>query len=355
MTNKKDDSSKMHFMTNLSPDQSPPARNATGKIDGMSKTTFHVLYDGPALVNHEMNVNDLAPALLALGEVIEAANDALNGPKRAKVSLNVKASFRTGCFGIELDVAQTFLQHVGSLFGALPTITAQDLLKWLGLLWDNGDKAIAYGGGLLFLLKRLKGAPIEHATKLESGNVRIIIEGEPHEFAAEVIELYRSTKLRKALNDVMAPLDRDGIDEFAVTDKPQSKRFVSVQKFERDYFVAPSAVIEELDTTETETNLQLVSISFRQDNKWRFSEGDQPFYANIVDQAFLERVQENESFSAGDRLKVKLRRSQRLVDGVLKVDCEIVEVLDHQKGFSQIPIQFDDEPPPPSSRSKFKP
>lgn len=312
----------------------------------MSKAAFHILYDGPALVNHEMNVNDLAPALLALGDVIEAANDALNGPKRARVSLNVKASFKTGCFGIELDVAQTLLQQVGALFSAAQAVTAADLLRWLGFAWENGDKAMVYGGGLLWLLKKTKGKPIEHATRLESGNVRITIDGEPHEIEAEVIELYRNTKLRKALDDVLKPLDREGIDEFAITDRPQSERFFSIKGEERIYFSAPEAVVEELPSTEVETNLQLVNIAFRQDNKWRFSEGDQPFYANILDSTFLERVQENESFSAGDRLRVKLRRTQRMVDGALKVDYEIIEVLDHQRGISQIPIQFDEELPP---------
>src|SRR5690606_17504160 len=124
---------------------------------------------GPALAHNEMNVNDLAPALLALGDVIEAANDTLNGPKRARVALNVKASFKTGCFGIELDVAQTLLQQVGALFSAAQTVTAQDLLRWLGFAWDNGDKAFVYGCGLMWLLKQLKGKPIEHATRLESG------------------------------------------------------------------------------------------------------------------------------------------------------------------------------------------
>ncbi|AZV93566.1 hypothetical protein CBF45_07410 [Bordetella sp. J329] len=319
----------------------------------MSKAAFHILYDGPALVNHEMNVNDLAPALLALGDVIEAANDALNGTKRARVSLNVKASFKTGCFGIELDVAQTLMQQVGALFSAAQAVTAKDLLRWLGFAWENGDKAMVYGGGLLWLLKKMRGRPIEHATRLESGKVRIMIDGEPHDIEGEVIDLYRNAKLRKALSEVLKPLENEGINEFAVTDKPQSARFFSITESERAYFAPPGSVVEELKPTEVETNLQLVSISFRQDNKWRFSEGDQPFYANIVDQTFLDRVQGNESFSAGDRLRVRLRRNQRMVDGSLKVDFEIIEVLDHQKGSSQIPIQFDDEQP--SARKPNKP
>lgn len=324
----------------------------TDRMSDMSKAAFHILYDGPALANHEMNVNDLAPALLALGEVVETANEVLNGPKRARVSLNVKASFKTGCFGIELDVAQTLLQQMGVLFSSAQAITAQDLLRWLGFAWDNGDKVLAYGGGLLWLLKKKKGEPIKQATRLESGLVRIMIDDQPYDIEAEVLELYRSTKIRKALNEVLKPLDKEGIDEFAITDKPQSERFFTIRTNDRTYFAPPEAIIEDLPATTTETNLQLVSVSFRQDNKWRFSEGDQPFYATIQDQSFLSRVQENETFSAGDRLRVRLRRTQRIVDGTLKVDYEILDVLDHQKGLSQIPIQFDDDPP---SKSTYKP
>jgi len=66
----------------------------------MSHATFQIIYDGPALENSTMDVKDLAPALLALGEAIEQANFSTNHQK-ASVVLNVRASFKTGCFGIE--------------------------------------------------------------------------------------------------------------------------------------------------------------------------------------------------------------------------------------------------------------
>lgn len=309
----------------------------------MSKASFHILYDGPALANHEMNVNDLAPALLAFGEVIEEANETLNGPKRAQVSLNVKASFKTGCFGIELDLVQTLMQQVGTLFSAAKAVTAQDLLRWLGVAWDNGDKVIAYSGGLLWLLKKLKGKPVKHAKRLDTGKVLIIIEDEKYEIEAEVLELYRNAKLRKSLHNVLAPLEREGINEFAITDRPQSQRFIVVSKDERDYFLPPETVTEELSTDVITTYLQLVSISFKAENKWRFSEGEHPFYADISDKDFLRKVQNNEPFSAGDRLRVKMKKTQKLVDGNIKIEYDIIKVINHERGGAQIPIQFDSE------------
>lgn len=311
----------------------------------MSKAAFHVLYDGPALASHEMNVHDLAPALLAFGELIEQANETLNGGKRAKVTLNVKASFKTGCFGIELDVAQTLLAQVGALFSSAQAVTAKDLLLWLGLVWDNGDKVLAYGGGLLWLLKKLKGRPLRKVTVLHDGKVRVVIDDEAYEVESEVIDLYRNAKLRKAFAEVMKPLERPGIDEFAVTDRPQSERFIRISKEEAEYFAPPDSIIEELPSTVVETNLQLVSISFRQENKWRFSEGDYPFHAQILDDEFLRRVRENETFSSGDRLKVLMRRTQRVVDGNIKIDHEILKVLEHEKGGVQLPMLFESERP----------
>lgn len=45
----------------------------------MSKIAFQLRYDGPALSEHGMDVGDLAPALLALGDLIKRANATVNG------------------------------------------------------------------------------------------------------------------------------------------------------------------------------------------------------------------------------------------------------------------------------------
>ena len=48
----------------------------------MSTSHFGIAFEGPAFDDGEIDVRDLAPALLALGDVIQAANHALNGSGR---------------------------------------------------------------------------------------------------------------------------------------------------------------------------------------------------------------------------------------------------------------------------------
>lgn len=306
------------------------------KLTNMSKSSFHVLYDGPALVNHEMSVRDLAPALLALGDMLDEANSALNDA-RAKVTVQVRASFKTGCFGIELDVVQSLIQQAHSLFGNESIASAKELLEWVGLVCTGTGTAVV---SLLKFLKWLRGRKIKLVTLLENGNMKVMVGEDSIEVEEKVIALYRRTKLRQALEDVLKPLDKDGIDEFAVTDKAQSERFLVIKKNEVGHFKAPIPEPEKLGEEEVIMNLQLVTVAFREDNKWRFSDGSSTFYAQVLDQEFLNQVQSNEPFAKGDILKARLNRIQLLSGEDMKTEYRLLQVLEHRRSGVQLPIPF---------------
>lgn len=63
------------------------------RISDMSD--FRITYDGPALNMSEMDVRELAPALLAIGDLLTASVSVLCGDK-IQPQVNVKGSFKTG-------------------------------------------------------------------------------------------------------------------------------------------------------------------------------------------------------------------------------------------------------------------
>lgn len=76
----------------------------------MSHADIALIYEGPAVESGVMDVRDLAPALLAFGNVVEAINRIVNG-ENATTKVQVK-TVGAGSFAIGLDVTVAFLQSV---------------------------------------------------------------------------------------------------------------------------------------------------------------------------------------------------------------------------------------------------
>jgi hypothetical protein len=299
-------------------------------MDDMSKASLQVVYDGPALQTHEMEVRDLAPALLALGELFEEANATLNDG-RTKVSVNVKGSFKTGCFAIDLGVTQSLIQQAQDLFAGNPVTAALNLVTVLGLT-GTGAK------GLFHLIKWVRNRDITNVEIMSDGVVRIFCDQDHFETEEKVLALFRNWKLRKAFEDVVhKPLQRPGIEYFAIRE-PEGD-FATASEAEAENFVAPEQEEEQLDQTDRVASVQLVNIAFRDENKWRFYDGASTFYATITDEAFLNGVEAGDiRFGKGDLLKVMLREKKKLVGEQLKAEHEVIEVLDHRRAGVQLKL-----------------
>ncbi|MGH7641171.1 MAG: hypothetical protein ACREOL_09755, partial [Candidatus Dormibacteria bacterium] len=81
---------------------------------------FVLTFEGPALESHRMAVAELAPALLALGDLFHEANEVLN-PGSPRVSLEIRA-FDRGSFEIGLSLGQPG----GVAEGLVRLLTGQD-------------------------------------------------------------------------------------------------------------------------------------------------------------------------------------------------------------------------------------
>src|SRR4051812_44184432 len=109
----------------------------------MAEARFSVSYDGPALADGRMPVRDLAPALLALGDVFGEASQVLF-PDQEPVALDIRATGE-GSFAVYLAVHGPDLWDQIVQFFTSHGVTAIDTMM----------DYIVGGSGLFYFIKRL--------------------------------------------------------------------------------------------------------------------------------------------------------------------------------------------------------
>lgn len=285
-------------------------------------TKFSIKYDGPALAAHEMDVRELAPALLALADMIKAANHALHGEK-SDVQVNVKGTFKGGSFGIDLTAVQTMYEQLSSLLAGQGPTAAANLLAVLTALGLVGSD------GLIGLLKRLRG---RKPVKIEFENNQIVltvVEESVNErimVDLETGKLWQDKTVRRSLHQVIKPLMQEGIDVFAAgrTATPETV----ITKDESEWFEFDENAVE-LNSNLIEQVCLIESVTFKDDNKWKLNNG-QTFYAFMEDQEFLAKVGNGSvRFGKGDRLRVTMRIVQHERAGKIETSYHVVKVIDH--------------------------
>ena len=307
----------------------------------MSTARFRISYDGDALRDGRMDVRDLAPALMAVGTLFDAANRSLNGPDGPSVAVNVTAT-DTGSFEIALEVIQTahsvYEQAKGFLVG-------EDVTAAVNLVTLVTASA-APGGGLIWMIRRLGGKKPAKVEKLNPDTVRLTLslEGPPEtiEVPLQTLRLYQDVAVRKAVEGVVHdPLKKDGIDTFKAFED-NAKHPVVVKEEDAGAFAAPEVegkiVVDEVHTKA----LTIVHLAFKGDRKWRFYDGQAQLSATITDEDFLRRVDANEPFTKSDVLRCQVRVVQTQTSSGLKTEYTVEKVLEHIPPMRQMPLPFDD-------------
>lgn len=285
--------------------------------------SFSVIYDGEDIANGTIDVRDLAPSLLALADLVDNTA-ALALQDAPRYSLRVKSDFRTGSFEVGLEFARLYQQLV-SLFS---TQDAQAIASMLQILGISG------AFGLLQLVRKSKGRKPTKVTIERTERVSITFEGEePDSVPISVFNLFKSFNARKAIERLVDPLNRDGVDILKF--RANSEDCFVVKKDEVQYFKAPSD-LEGETVTFSDTRLVIVSPSFIPQNKWKFYDGARNFFASIEDEEFVFEVQNGrEAFRKGDMLFVSLKTIQWVEAGKLKVEYAIEKVHSHEPGPQQ--------------------
>lgn len=233
----------------------------------MSAVHTIIKFDGPALAGRSMDVAHLAPALLALSDLVKDANRYANGD-RAGARVLVNADLDQKCFELNVELLLTIWERAKLLVADENVRSAKDIAEWLGLV--AGPPI-----GLFLLIKKLKGKKVQSVVVLRAKDgpheVEITIEGDdqPIKLNQAVYELYANVETRKKALAVLEPLREDGYDTLEFYEKDGV--FVHFDKDdvpERDGADLPEVIPQNVHTSTIRTGVKIRRAVYEGRSRW---------------------------------------------------------------------------------------
>jgi hypothetical protein len=252
-----------------------------------------IRYDGPALAGHEMDVQDLAPALLALADIIQIANRHFNGDAAAMRVL-VNADVEQRCFQIDISLVQSLLEQAKTFFSQPEVATAKEIAEWIGIIGGAG-------GGLFAILKLFAGRTPDARTSIqvtqESGSTTINITGDGNTISvpSQSYDLVRQPAIVDRAKAVLRPLQREGYESLAFlednrpsfeVDKPQAEAIIQAPPL--DLETPPTQSVSRIEGV-----VRIKAPQYEGAAKWALLWNGRAIDADMADQSFVEGFQSN--------------------------------------------------------------
>lgn len=264
-----------------------------------------IRYDGPALANHEMDVQDLGPALLALGELCKSANHRLNGD-RASVRVVVNADVERQCFQLSFEVVQTLIAATRDFLEHKDVKTAKEILEWLGITGMSG-------GSVWWLYKLLanKRKAGQTVQVIEGKDVVVIqVQGDSNkiEVKPEVYRLATDPGVLKSTQAILRPLEKEGYETLEFRQGGKASETFSRADADGIRKTTPEALAPAPgeNISEIETTVGIHSAVYEGRAQWELIH-KRVISASIDDEEWLEAFQNNRVYAPPNfRLKVTM-------------------------------------------------
>lgn len=306
--------------------------------------SFQIAYDGEN-GGHAMDVQLLAPALLAFGELVRETNATVN-QKKSQVRLLVKSDFEHKCFNIDFQLVQTLIDQITGFLKRDEVNTAKTILEWLGILGVTESGAM----GLYGYLKWLRGRKVTSTTEIKDEDKRGMVSVQVGEGATvDKIEIHNTVyalgsnpKVLAAAMKSLLPVGTDGYDriEFkknderlAVIDKEGAKEIALTCA------AAVGGIDDEVPPQTVVAHLRVLGPVFDEGaENWRFWYGDEAIYVDISETDIAKRALERGGSLINDTYKVQMQiEEHKTPTGRFKNHYKIIEVID----FLPSPVQGD--------------
>lgn len=296
----------------------------------METYDFSVRYFGTGLNNNSIPVRDLAPSLLALSETLSDIQK-LKNPLEKPLSLDIKAT-ENGSFIIDMVLTTDIFNKAVTFLSGNDSTAVLNLSAYVGIFLE-----------VVHFIKEKKDKNLKKQESMGKSKTRVTFEdGTSVVIANDSLDAYKNIEIRKNTKNVINPLSKEGIE--GIDFYHDKQEMITIKKSDYKYFDVPSPEEENLDITTSVTYLQIINVAFEH-GKWKFSNGDNQFFANIDDEEFIKSVQKNfQQFGSTDLLKVDLQTQQYInKEGNLKSKYTVKKVLEHKKGAQQINLKFTDD------------
>jgi len=242
-----------------------------------------IRYDGPALAGHEMDVQDLAPALLALADIVQITNKKFNGDE-ASIKVLVNADVEQRCFMIDISLVQSFLDQAKGFLGTDHVKTAFDIAQWVGMLSGGGVSVFKL---LKFLsAKKKTDTPLQIKSDGE-GNVIVTGDGNTITVTRQVYQMVLDPRLVEKAKTVMRPLEKEGYETLAFLDG-DDEVFEINRDEAKEVLLLPSSPLSEIPTESTSQirgQVRIKSAQYEGGAQWGFLWNGRAINAEMADRA----------------------------------------------------------------------
>ena len=270
-----------------------------------------------------MQLNELAPALLAIGDLCHEANRVANGD-RSRIHVRIHTDIHQGCFQIDLELVQTLVEQAKSLLFAGSAAGAADLLVLLG--FGKGKLP-----GLFDVIKWLQGELKPATARTEDGTVIQLTNshGNTIEVHNHVVQLLDSRKAIEASYRTILPLERTGVDRFEIRQDNVPVQTVASEETPSFEERATAQEADVLLTNRTEAIVGLARPAFDAKLQWTVTDGSRRYPVKIEDKTFLGQVERREhTFGVNDALRVRMRiTTHRKPAGGIRTEHTVEKVL----------------------------
>lgn len=297
----------------------------------MSSEKIIIRYDGPILEDHQMDISDLAPALLGISELCKITNKRFNEDK-SSIKVLMKADIEQKCIQLDLQVILTIWDAIKDIINNDEVRSAKDLLEWIGIL----SSPVVAVFGAIKLCKVINGKEINSAELVVKDNrnvMQISIEGDSNNIYAypQAWELLHDESAISNIKKIVTPVTKDGYDklEFVSTEE----RIERITKEDASIIVNFSSSSIESRTAESQIINAWVSVYSpvydANAPKWRFRYGESTEYMDISETSIATEAFERGGALINDTYYVRLEIRQEFnPGGKITTNFKIKEVLD---------------------------